>query len=336
MYTADELAAVPNSIFTCFSVQTERVVPEYLNYLFLGNLHGRWLKKFIEVSARAHGSLSIDNEDLLSLPVPLPSGESARAEQQKIAACLGSVDELIAAEAGKLDTLKTHKKGLMQHLFPREGETQPRLRFPEFQNARDWKEDTIGSVCTAYSGGTPNTSQKLYYSGDIPFIRSAEVNRDATELSITKEGLRNSAAKLVAKGDVLVALYGANSGDVAIAKFDGAINQAILCLTSESSNAFIYHFLSFKQNWITTTYLQGGQGNLSGEIVKSISLSFPTPPEQHRIARCLSSMDDLIVAQARRLDALKTHKKGLMQQLFPSPEDALASKKRVRTNVVFS
>jgi len=250
---------------------------------------------------------------------PLPSSD----EQQKIAECLSSLDELIAAQARKLDALKTYKKGLMQQLFPREGETQPRLRFPEFQGAGEWVPRTLGSVCSSFSGGTPSTSQPEYYGGDIPFIRSAEIARDRTELFLTDAGLSNSAAKIVSQGDVLVALYGANSGDVAIARIDGAINQAILCLKSKESNTFIYQFLSFKKAWVVATYLQGGQGNLSGEIVKSISVFFPSPAEQKAIASCLSSLDDLIAAQARKLEALKVHKKGLMQQLFPCPEGPL-------------
>lgn len=193
----------------------------------------------------------------------------------------------------------------------------PRLRFPEFRNACEWKPRTLGSVCSSFSGGTPSTSQPEYYDGDIPFIRSAEIGRDKTELFLTRSGLSNSAAKIITKGDVLVALYGANSGDVALARIDGAINQAILCLKSKESNAFIYQFLSYKKDWVVATYLQGGQGNLSGDIVKSISVCFPPPKEQQKIADCLTSLDDLIAAQARKLDAFKTHKKGLMQQLFP-------------------
>jgi type I restriction enzyme S subunit len=257
------------------------------------------------------------------------------------------VDELIGAESRKLDALKTHKKGLMQQLFPgtptslgaptspsasrtkkrADGDvgaprdTQPRLRFPEFRDNGEWEPRTLGSVCSSFSGGTPSTSQPEYYGGDIPFIRSAEIARDRTELFLTRAGLSNSAAKIVARGDVLVALYGANSGDVAIARIDGAINQAILCLKSKESKAFIYQFLSFKKDWVVATYLQGGQGNLSGEIVKSISVYFPSLDEQHRIADCLTSLDDLIAAQTQKIEALKTHKKGLMQQLFPSPEE---------------
>jgi type I restriction enzyme, S subunit len=194
----------------------------------------------------------------------------------------------------------------------------PKLRFPEFHDAGKWLMKTIGDTCEAFSGGTPSTSNKEFYGGNIPFIRSAEIAKGATELFLTNQGLSNSAAKMIRKGDILVALYGANSGDVALAKIDGAINQAILCLIHETNNAFVYQYLAHKKNWIISTYIQGGQGNLSGEIIKSIELYFPHSKEQQKIADCLSSLDELIAAEAQKLDTLSAYKKGLMQQLFPS------------------
>lgn len=242
-------------------------------------------------------------------------------EQQKIASCLSSLDEVLAAESQKLDLLKDHKKGLMQKLFPQEGEKVPKYRFKEFEKDGEWVEMTINQVFGSFSGGTPNTSKKEYYGGSIPFIRSAEIDKEETELSLTKEGLKNSSAKLVNKGDLLVALYGANSGETAISKIDGAINQAILCLQSEYSNAFTYNFLTLRKNWIVSKFIQGGQGNLSGNIIKSISIPFPSPKEQQKIASCLSSLDALITAQTEKIDQLKLHKKGLMQGLFPKMND---------------
>lgn len=296
----------------CFDVSAE------LNPVFLLEYVKR--KEFYErVGEAADGSRKakrIQVETFLECPIAIAS----RAEQQKIASCLSSLDDLITAQAKKIDLLKTYKKGLMQQLFPREGETQPRLRFPEFRGNGEWKVRTLDSVSSSFSGGTPSTSKTEYYGGDIPFIRSAEIARDSTELFLTREGLAKSAAKMVSRGVVLVALYGANSGDVALARMDGAINQAVLCLDTNGSNAFLYHILSSRKNWIVAKYLQGGQGNLSGEIVKSIELNFPSLVEQARIAASLNSADDLIAAHTHKLEALKTHKKGLMQQLFPNPE----------------
>ena len=193
----------------------------------------------------------------------------------------------------------------------------PKLRFKEFSG--EWVEAPIRKYFKTYSGGTPSTANKSYYGGSIPFIRSAEINKLKTELFLTNEGIENSSAKLVKKGDVLYALYGANSGDVAISKINGAINQAILCLDSkEYSNSFLYYNLTYLKTKITNQYIQGGQGNLSGDIIKSLSVPFPKEPkEQQKIANCLSSLDNLIEAQNKKIEALKKHKKGLMQQLFP-------------------
>ncbi|GIV50105.1 MAG: type I site-specific deoxyribonuclease specificity subunit [Candidatus Kapaibacterium sp.] len=120
LYEGDELAAVPNSIFVCFRPNLEKIVPRYLMFLFEANVHGKWLSRFIAVGARAHGSLNIDNQDLLNTPIPLPPSTQDSGEQQKIADCLSSLDELIELEAKQLEALQTHKKGLMQQLFPQE------------------------------------------------------------------------------------------------------------------------------------------------------------------------------------------------------------------------
>ena len=314
-----EEAAIPNSIFTCFRVIDDEYEPLFFEQLFNTNYHGKWLRKYIEIGARAHGALSIDTKHLWNMPVAVPK----LPEQQKIADCLSSIDDLISAEEKKLSLLNDYKKGWMQKLFPAEGKTVPEWRFPEFKDSKGWEKLNIEKACyPSYSGGTPVTSKKEYYNGDIPFIRSGEIGKEKTELFLTSEGLDNSSAKMIEKGDVLMALYGANSGDVAISPIKGAINQAILCLRHKNNNAFLYHYLAFKKNWIVRTYIQGGQGNLSGEIVKSIELCSPQEPdEQNRIAAFLSVIDELTSNQKEKIEALKQHKKALMQGLFPSIEE---------------
>ena len=118
LYSNKELAAVPSSIFICFYVNFNIINVFYLKYLFEFNIHGKWLKNFITTGARAHGSFNIDSKDFLSIPIPIPLGEKSLAEQQKIADCLSSLDELIEVHEQKLDALKQHKKGLIQRLFP--------------------------------------------------------------------------------------------------------------------------------------------------------------------------------------------------------------------------
>lgn len=254
-----------------------------------------------------------------SVKVPYPRSFK---EQQKIADCLSSIDDLIDAESRKLKALEKYKKSLMQKLLPAEGKTLPEWRFPEFQGCGEWKPKSIGKACKTFSGGTPDTSKKEFYGGTIPFIRSAEINKVSTELFITEEGLKNSSAKMVKKGDILIALYGANSGEVALSKIDGAINQAILCLRHETNNAFVYHYFTYMKNRIISKYIQGGQGNLSGQIIKSVNLYFPKTEEQQKIADCLSEIDAIITEQSNKVEQLKLHKKGLMQGLFPSLEEA--------------
>lgn len=276
------------------------------------------LSQQIDLNEHCGGAVpSVNKSTLEAIKISIPG----YAEQAIIANCLSSLDELIVAQGRKVEVLKAHKRGLMQVLFPREGETTPRLRFPEFRDGPEWENATIGSRSKSYSGGTPKTTNRSYYGGNIPFIRSAEIAKETTELFLTNDGLENSAAKLVKSGDVLVALYGANSGDVAIARVNGAINQAILCIEPQGDHAFLYHYLTQRKAWIISTYIQGGQGNLSGEIIKSIILCFPSNDEQQRIASCLSSLDSLIAKETEKLESLKIHKKGLMQGLFPATEE---------------
>ena len=287
---------------------------KYSKYFIYSLINSKPIRRTIEKKATGSTRKRIGLDELKRINLVIPNSPK---EQQKIASCLSSLDELIAAHSDKLEALIDHKRGLMQNLFPQEGQKGPNFRFREFEEDGEWEKKELKEIFNSFSGGTPSTSEKGYYGGKISFIRSAEISKEKTELYLTEAGLKNSSAKLVSKGDLLVALYGANSGDVAISKVDGAINQAILCLQSEYSNAFTCNFLSLKKDWIISRYIQGGQGNLSGEIIKSVQLFFPKRKEQQKIASCLSSLDDLITAQAEKVEQLQLHKKGLMQGLFP-------------------
>ena len=204
----------------------------------------------------------------------------------------------------------------------------PELRFPEFQNDGGWILETIGTIADTFSGGTPTVGNREYYGGDIPFIRSGEISNDKTELFITESGLSNSSAKMVDKGTILYAMYGATSGEVAISKISGAINQAILAIipkSQEYNNRYIYHYLKHNKQYILGKYLQGGQGNLSANIINNLPIYFPCDSEgkvsikeQQKIADCLSSLDEYINVAKQKVDQLKEHKKGLMQRLFPA------------------
>lgn len=329
LYSGAELAAVPNSIFTCFRINGDSPSVRFLNYQFSDNLHGRWLRKFIQVGARAHGSLSISDNDLMALPVPIPPGAKSIAEQQKIAECLSSVDGFIAEQARKVNALKTHKKGLMQQLFPREGETQPRLRFPEFKNVGEWVSDSLGNIFETTSGGTPRRSEKAYWNGDIPWVTTSLVDFGvitSTEESLTAEGLKNSSAKLFPKGTVLIAMYGQGKtrGQVALLGINAATNQACAAILphKDIDPYFVFLNLAGRYEEIREMSNSGGQENLSQGLIREIRFAFPLDnDEQRKITACLSSLDALITLEAQKLESFETHKKGLMQQLFPSVEE---------------
>ena len=154
----------------------------------------------------------------------------------------------------------------------------------------------------SYSGGTPSVGVKEYYGGQIPFIRSAEINSEITELFLTEEGLKNSSARLVAVGDILYALYGATSGEVGRARLKGAINQAILAIKphTDYDSEYLAQWLRKSKHSIIETYLQGGQGNLSGTIVKELSVDFPSLKEQKAIGDFFRQLDNLITLHQRQ------------------------------------
>lgn len=314
LYTGDELAAVPNSIFTCFRIKGDSPAPQYLNYLFHGNLHGQWLRKFVQVGARAHGSLSINDSDLLALPVPLPKGQSSLSEQKQIAACLTTLDELIAAQRQNLDALKKHKKGLMQQLFPREGEALPGLRFPEFQNVPEWDAREISTFAKVTTGG--KDTQNKVDRGSYPFfVRSQTVER------IDSYSYDGEAVLTSGDGVGVGKNYHYING-----KFD--FHQRVYCIYDfDKCVSGLFFYLYFSEHFNERVMRMSAKNSVDSvrmSMVTEMPILLPSRLEQQRIASCLSSLDDLVTAQAQKFEALKAHKKGLMQQLFPSPDEVEA------------
>lgn len=191
----------------------------------------------------------------------------------------------------------------------------PEVRFKGFTD--DWEQRKLGEISTSFSGGTPSVKNKSYYGGKIPFIRSAEIHKDKTELFITENGLKNSSAKLIKKGTLLYALYGATSGEVDVSNIDGAINQAIMAIFLQKDNvSFIKYYLEKNKYKIIAKYLQGGQGNLSASIIKSVHINLPFTEEQLKISNLIKKVESLISLQQRKLEQLKQLKKAMLQQLF--------------------
>jgi type I restriction enzyme S subunit len=257
----------------------------------------------------------------LEIPVPKP------AEQKKISDCMSSAEELIAAQARKVEALKAHKKGLMQQLFPREGESVPRLRFPEFRKAGEWLEQSIDDFGRVVTGNTPSTAQKNFYGGGIPFVSPADISDlrfiDQTRTTLTEEGFRET--RPVRAGSILFVCIGSTIGKVAQAVRDCATNQQINAVvpSSKYSDGFVYFALSNASERIALLAGKQAVPLINKSLFSSVKLLVPELSEQNRIAECLGSLDAQITVEAQLLGTLKLHKRGLMQQLFPSQDEVV-------------
>lgn len=294
-------------------------------YLF----KSRHVRTQIQKESQGSKVLGISAKRLTKIEMPIPR---TKAEQQKIAECLSTLDELIGAERQKLDALKAHKKGLMQQLFPREGETLPRLRFPEFRSAPEWDEVSLASACSRIMDGThfsPKTKE-----GPRPYLTSKNIQDGRLDLSnvtfISEEEHRQIYARCPVKlHDVLLTKDGANTGNCAINTLDYEFSllSSVAVLrgrTDTISQQFLFFSLLSDRTQARITESMSGQAitRITLEKIGNFSLALTSLAEQHRIATCLNSLEELIAAQSDRLSALRTHKQGLLQQLFPSPADA--------------
>jgi type I restriction enzyme, S subunit len=263
---------------------------------------------------------AVNKSAIEEIPVRFPKID----EQNRIAECLRSVDEVIAAQARKVDALKTHKKGLMQQLFPREGETQPRLRFPEFRNDGEWSEKTVGDVSDVFmckrifaEETNPNEGVPFYKIGTLGGVPDAFISSEKFEDY-------KSRYNYPRRGEVLITCSGTVGKCLPFDGKDAYFQDSnIVWLdnpTGEVSNEFLLMLLS-NVNWgrLNSTTIT----RIYGPDLRGLAIKYPEDEaEQQRIASCLSSLDALITLETQKLEALKRHKRGLMQQLFPSPEEA--------------
>ena len=260
----------------------------------------------------------------LKLPIPKP------AEQQKIAECLGSADEIIAAQARKVDALKTHKKGLLQQLFPREGETQPRLRFPEFQNAGEWVERRLDTLCDIQRGKFSHRPRNdpSFFGGQYPFIQTGDVVKSAGGAVIASQSLNEQglAVSKLFKPPIVLITIAANIGDTGLLQTEGCFTDSVVGLIPKKDviPVFLELMMRGQKERLNKVATTGAQKNINNEILRGVSLLLPLLAEQQRIASCLSSLDALITTETQKLEVLKSHKKGLQQQLFPSTERVTA------------
>lgn len=273
---------------------------------------------------------------VLSLRLPIIEQFSLavpdQKEQQKIADCLSSLDERIAAETQKLDALKTHKKGLMQQLFPAEGETVPRLRFPEFREEGEWEVYLLTDVCEINPKKSKRRDEDL-----VSFVPMAAVSEEGR--------IENSYIRVYSEVQKGYTSFVEN--DVIVAKITPCFENGKAALAKGLKNGIAFGstefhvfrakkvclpeflFLQLCRDEIRTAGARSmignaGQRRVPVSFFETLPFYLPTIAEQQKIADFLTSLDDLIAAQAQKIELLKRHKKGLMQQLFPVLDEAAA------------
>lgn len=306
----------------CFAFRPDTLllrVPRFSQFLF----HSPWYRAEVRHLAQGSTRFNISKLGFLKLKLPIP----AQDEQQKIADCLSSLDDLIAAQAKKIEALKAHKKGMMQQLFPAEGETVPRLRFPEFRNMRGWEDRRFG-----------NLLQKA--------IRPLKMENDQKYSLVTvKRRYGGVEARSVLKGWAIKvkSQFSIKANDFLISKrqivhcacgvvpkrLENSIvsnEYSVLEAKPECDIDFFWYFS--QQSKVSESFLASSRGIVIEKMLfdldywLKIKFLFPQFPEQQKIGRFLTSIDNRIDAENRKIKALKTQKQGLMQGLFPSINEA--------------
>lgn len=308
--------AAPN-VFISFRLK-QGYVAEYVQYCFEKNIHGAQLKKHITSSARSNGLLNVSKDQFygISIPTPLPD------EQQKIADCLTSLDELIAAQRRKVESLKTYKRGLMQQLFPREGEILPRLRFPEFSDAPEWKAMKAGTLFANRTERGDDTLPIYSVTMTDGLVKRASLVRRIDDLADA------TGNKKAYRYDIAYNMMRMWQGACGVACEDCMVSPAYVVLSPLSDVHSPFYGYLFKLPHMLRMFTAHSRGltedrlRLYYQDFSSILLPQPDEREQVRIAECLMALDVRIVVESGKLADLKSHKKGLMQQLFPVPEVA--------------
>ena len=264
--------------------------------------------------------LSLRLPILQDFPIEIPKKPE---EQEKIASCLSSLDEVISAHSQKLELLKAHKKGLLQNLFPQEGEKVPKLRFKEFEKDGKWKKTILGKISSAIFDGTHQTPK--YTEEGIPFFSVENIVSGKKNKFISREDYLEATSKnKPEKGDILITRIG-NIGFSTVVDWDYEFSIYVTLAVIKQSDIFISHYLNgyFQSDYYQKEIRRKSLLNAApmkinmNELQKTKVLLPPTKSEQQKIAFCLSSLDELILAQTEKIEQLKQHKKGLMQGLFP-------------------
>jgi type I restriction enzyme S subunit len=318
----EDSGALVSHRFPTYQFDQNAVLPEFFRYPILNK---QFIYNLGVISPGGAGRNRVLNKaDFLKIELALPEV----AEQQKIADCLGSLDDLIATEGRKLEALRQHKQGLMQQLFPQPGESRPRLRFPEFRNAVEWQRCALGEIAEI-SKGKGISKSDVVEGGRTPCVRYGELYNSYGEIiEIVKSRTNLPASDLVLSnaGDVIIPASGETKEDIATCACvvdDGvALGSDLNVIRSPVDGRFLSYYLNGSRRRELAKVAQGDTvAHLYPTQLSRLEVYIPdAKAEQQRIADCLSSLDARLAVQVQKQNALETHKQGLLQQLFPSLE----------------
>ena len=286
-----------------------KMSPYFLNQYLISKYGQNQIESF-QAGGNRQG---LNFAQIRSFLIPFPS---TLKEQQKIAHCLSSLDELISAENSRLEALQAHKKGLMQQLFPAEGETVPELRFPEFRDSGEWKEATLGSAAR-FINGRAYKQEELLENGKYRVLR---VGNFFTNKEWYYSNLELEADKYCEDGDLLYA-WSASFGPK-IWSGEKVIYHYHIWKVEQNfkiDRSFLYILLDYETERMKSQSNGFALLHITKGTIENWKCHFPfSKDEQKKIANCLSSLDKLITTQTEKIETLKLHKKGLMQGLFPA------------------
>jgi len=320
----DEISII-SPLYVSFKANNELIN----DYFLLSFFNSVTFTKQMIFEGGVRNTLNYDN--LIQSKIPIPTIQ----EQQRIASCLSSLDEVIEAHSKKLELLKDHKKGLMQNLFPQDGETVPKLRFKEFENSGEWEEKKISDLGETISGLTGKSKDD--FGAGKPFVTykqvfdNSEINFEQCErVQISDDENQTS----LQQGDILFTTSSETPNEVGFASvlidfpkektylnsFCFALRPFNIEKTQPQFSRYLFHSPIYRRS--VTAIAQGStRYNISKGAFVEIQVPIPAPTEQQKIASCLSSLDEVIEAQVAKIEQLKLHKKGLMQGLFPKIND---------------
>jgi type I restriction enzyme S subunit len=320
----DEISII-SPLYVSFKANNELIN----DYFLLSFFNSVTFTKQMIFEGGVRNTLNYDN--LIQSKIPIPTIQ----EQQRIASCLSSLDEVIEAHSKKLELLKDHKKGLLQNLFPQEGETVPKVRFPEFEDDGEWVEKKISDLGETISGLTGKSKDD--FGAGKPFVTykqvfdNSEINFEQCErVQISDDENQTS----LQQGDILFTTSSETPNEVGFASvlidfpkektylnsFCFALRPFNIEKTQPQFSRYLFHSPIYRRS--VTAIAQGStRYNISKGAFVEIQVPIPAPTEQQKIASCLSSLDEVIEAQVAKIEQLKLHKKGLMQGLFPKIND---------------